>query len=184
MREPFRIAGDFQWREFGNDFHAAFVGERPHQFHAIGTVLEKSNFIRFICSCPASSRASSSSAPINFRIRCAARWQASMVCLYSAASRSRFKRGLCLRQNDGDGRAEFVRGVGGELFLLRERGVEAREGGIQNGGELAEFAFRFGDLMRCDKSPEEIFTAAELISRPDAATATQSTSRPQVRKIK
>ena len=53
---------------------------------------------------------------------------------------------LRLCQNDGDGRAQFVRGVGGELFLLRERGFQPREGGIQNGGELAEFAFGLGDV--------------------------------------
>jgi hypothetical protein len=38
--------------------------------------------------------------------------------------------------------------------------------------------------MRCDKSPAEIFTAAELISATGRNDATQSTSRPRARKIK
>lgn len=54
--------------------------------------------------------------------------------------------GLGLREDDGEGSAEFVRGVGGELALLLEGGVEAREGGVENGGEAAEFAFGFGGI--------------------------------------
>jgi len=49
------------------------------------------------------------------------------------------------------------------LFLLRERGFEPREGGIQDGGKFSEFASASATLMRCDKSPAEIFTAAALI---------------------
>ena len=56
------------------------------------------------------------------------------------------QRGLRLREHHGNRRAQFVRGVGGELFLLRERGFQPREGGIQNRGKLAEFAFRLGDV--------------------------------------
>ena len=56
-----------------------------------------------------------------------------------------------------------MRGVGGELFLLRKRGVEPGEGGIQNGGELAEFAFRLGDVDALRQIAGGNFTAAALM---------------------
>ena len=56
------------------------------------------------------------------------------------------QRSLCLRQNDRNRRAQFVCGVGRKLFLLRERRFQAREGGVQNGGKLAEFALSLGDI--------------------------------------
>ena len=37
-------------------------------------------------------------------------------------------------------------GVGGELFLLRERGGKTAEGGIERSGELAQFIVRVGDV--------------------------------------
>ncbi len=50
---------------------------------------------------------------------------------------------LRLREDDRDGRAQFMRGVRGELLLRRERAFEPREGGVQHRDELAEFALRF-----------------------------------------
>ena len=97
-------------------------------------------------SCPASSRASSSSDSINLRIRWAARWQASTRFAIFGGAALAVQRGLGLRQHHGNRRAQFVRGVGGELLLLGKRGFQPGEGGIQNGGEPAEFAFGLGDV--------------------------------------
>ena len=57
---------------------------------------------------------------------------------------------LGLREDDGHGRAQFVRRVGGELFLLRKRRFQPRKGGIQYRRQLAEFAFglRHVDALR------------------------------------
>ena len=48
-----------------------------------------------------------------------------------------------LGEQYGEGRAHLVAGIGGELLLLGKGGFEAREGGIKDGGKLAEFAFGF-----------------------------------------
>ena len=53
---------------------------------------------------------------------------------------------LGLGEDDGDRRAQFVGGIGSELALLGEGRFQAGERGIQDGGELAEFAFRLGDI--------------------------------------
>lgn len=49
-------------------------------------------------------------------------------------------------EDDGDGGSHFVRGIGGETDLVLEGGFEFFEGVVEDGGELAEFAFGFGNL--------------------------------------
>ena len=52
--------------------------------------------------------------------------------------------GLGFGEDDGQGGAEFVGGVGGELLLAGEGGVEAGEGGVEDVGQFAEFAVHAG----------------------------------------
>ncbi len=56
------------------------------------------------------------------------------------------QRGLRLREHDGNRRAKFMRGIGRELFLLRESGFQPRKGGIQNRGQPAQLAFGLGHV--------------------------------------
>ena len=146
LRQPFGVAGDFQRRQLAMNFYAAFVRQRLHQFDAIGNRFGKSNAQPLQTLLPGveprqfQQRFNQFPHPLR---RALAGFDG---LLYSAASRSRFKRGLRLREHHRNRRAQFVRGIGGELFLLRKRGFEPGEGGIQNGGQLAEFAFGLGDV--------------------------------------
>ena len=49
---------------------------------------------------------------------------------------------LRVGEHHGDGRPEFMRGVGGDAGLPGEGLVEAGEGGVQHAGKLAQFAIR------------------------------------------
>src|SRR5439155_7318938 len=53
---------------------------------------------------------------------------------------------LNLRDDDAEGRAEFVRGVGGELFLLLKGGFKAREGRVQHRCQVSEFIVGLGNI--------------------------------------
>lgn len=54
--------------------------------------------------------------------------------------------GLGFGNDDRDGGAEFVGGVGRELLLLRERRFQPRERRVENPGKPAEFTLGFGDV--------------------------------------
>ena len=54
--------------------------------------------------------------------------------------------GLGLGDHDGERGAQFMGGVGGELSLLGEGGLEPGEGGVQDGGEPAEFVVGIGEI--------------------------------------
>jgi len=56
------------------------------------------------------------------------------------------ERELRLAKDHGNRRAKFVSRIRSEPRLLREGGFQPLEGVVENGGELAEFAFRFTGL--------------------------------------
>ena len=146
LRDAFGIAGDFERRQLGSDFHAAFVREQADQLDAIACGPGQIKFHPLHLLLPGiearefEQRADQFAHPLRGAL---AGFDGLAVFGRGAFA---VKRGLRLREHHRDRRAEFVRGVGRELFLLRERGVEARERGIQDGGELAEFAFGLGDV--------------------------------------
>ncbi len=62
-------------------------------------------------------------------------------------------------------------GIRGKLLLLREGGLEPREGRVQNRGELAEFAFsiRAADALRQVTGRDLRCSGADVCDRPDRA---------------
>ena len=129
------------------NFHAAFVGQRLDQFHAIGNRLGKIKRSRFIGFLPGvkprqfQQRFDQFPHPLRralagfdglavFAARCARGSSAVCVCVSITETGVRSS---CAASEVN-------------CCLLRERGFEPGEGGIQNGGELAEFAFRLGDV--------------------------------------
>ena len=65
-----------------------------------------------------------------------------------------------MHEDDGDGRAQLVRGIGGEARLLRECGVESRERGVQHASETAQF---IGEAIGLDALRE--ITGRDLLRR-------------------
>ena len=146
LGEAFGIARDFNGFDINGNFHRALVRERLHQFRAVGNGFRKikicpaQDFLTGVEPCQREQRFDKLAHPLR---RALAGLDGLLVTRGIALT---VQRGLRLRQNHRDGRAQFVRRVGGELFLLGEGGFQAREGGIQDGGELAEFAFRLSDV--------------------------------------
>ena len=78
---------------------------------------------------------------------------------------------LRLGEDDRDGRAQLVRGVGGELALLREGVVEPGERAVQHRGQPAELAVRLlgADALRKVARRDPGGRVADRVDGPDHA---------------
>ena len=145
LRQTFGVAKDFRRREVAKNLQPVRGRERNDEFHAIfddGGQVNFSTVQIFLPGVEARKFEQRIGEPPHLLRDVQTGGEGLLVfgCRAFAG-----QRGLRLGNQHRQRRAQLVGGVGGELFLLRERGFEAREGGIQNTRKLAQFAFRFRD---------------------------------------
>ena len=163
----------FLWErlDFNGNFHTAFVRQRLHEVRAIGNRFGKierlslQNLLSSIEPRQCQQRLDQFPHPLR---RALAGLDGLLVTQGIAFA---VQRGLRLRQDYRNGRPQLMRGVGRKLFLLRESRFQSCESGIQNCRELAEFAFRLGniDALRQIAGGNFHRRCADFIDRLDGA---------------
>ncbi len=144
--EAFGVAVANGGGEIGVDVDTACGGERADEFDAVGGEHGKVAFIaaqRFLAGVEAGQFEERFDEPAHALRGALAGLEGFAVFLVRAFAGEPVLR---VGEHHRDGRAQFVRGVGGEAGLLGEGGVEAGEGGVQHAGEVAKFAFGVGGV--------------------------------------